>query len=1142
MKKILIATIGLLIGTGTFAQSFHSVGPQNTEVATNVSEMDFKIENGVPYVFYVSASTNKGTVKKWDGTAWVNVGAPDFTASNPFDIDLEVDGNNVYVAYKFVSGGGTAGERLNVHRSLNGAAWGGMASYDYPSFGPGVMTCDHGRPYSLEVKYGMIRLAFFDQLDQDEFKYCNWNNGSSYFEPIASGLNLWDDDNDAVITELDVHIDDDGNEWYAASIIGMGFESNLYRRSGTSWANEGDIWGLASAESNKGVLIESYWDLPGDYIQLSVGAIRDNVTQNLYHAMFWNDPTPGWDNNYMVQNGGTLVTEFDMATNGSETFYYYKENGITYLQESDRDGSDVSNWNEPGTAGLKSNLKVETKPNGRPVIAYIQNGDVFVMEEWNPVSFNMSDPEMCSGTTETFTGHITVSSQNLDNTDLTWDVTPDQLAVMHTANVSGSFPDYDLTLGNYFQASNVNVEINVEIFDEFGSLDNDNQYTVLVKANDSVASYLTNNQICLNHGPANLMDFVSPQGGIFQGPIQPNGVFNPMLAGTGNHGITYSIFNQSSGCFSSISIPVTVMPAPSASVITTDAACNDSTGTATVTASGGVGPYTYYWSTGADSLNLADLPSGQYFVQVTDNNGCMATGVANVGNLSVNLVANVTGVNCPDDNNGSIDLTVAGVGPFDILWSNGYGTEDITALVPGFYDVTVTDANGCTGTGTYEVTGPSEFQISAVKTNAGCAASDGTITLTVSGGDGNYTYQWYDENNTAIGTNSNAYTSASGGLYTCEITDGNGCMTTWTGVVNENGAPVVTINSVTNASCSNDGAIDMSYTTAATLDYIDWSNGASTEDISNLAPGTYAVWVVDQNGCTGMGEATVYASAPETPQICVVTVDSITTSNVVVWEKPVTSDISHYNIYREGSQAGQYMRIDSVLYSEDSEYNDLVASPMVRSWRYKISAVDNCGNESALSDYHKTIHATINLGLGGNINLLWDAYEGLTYTSISCWRNTDVNGFELLWTNPSTQFSFTDTPPSTTDLDYVLGFPLGTTCSSSLLKAQDYNGTRSNRSAGIFNGSGLGLDENEVTDFAVMVFPNPSNGNFQVRLTGTANGQFEYQILDVRGRVILKGTKVQRQFDMDLSSLESGIYYMNIQNNGTMKTEKLIIK
>ncbi|MEZ4936140.1 MAG: T9SS type A sorting domain-containing protein [Crocinitomicaceae bacterium] len=1140
MRKLLFA-LALLTGTLASTQTFQKVGSASLPVASSVIEMDFDIENGVPYVFYVTSSTNKGTVKKWNGLVWETIGTPDFTSSDPFELDIEVEGTTVYVAYKYVQGTGATSDRLGVHR-YEGASWIGMSSYFYPGLGSGPMTCDHNRPFDLEVEYSNVRLAFFDEYQQNKFKYTTWNNTLGYFNEVAASLDLNDDDNDIVINELKVHLDADGYEYYACSVVGMGFESLLFRRSGASWTSYGDIWGAASSESNKGVDMVSYWDSNGDYIEVSVGAIRDDASKKLYHANFYSDPTPGWQMNYTQINSTTNVSEFNMAANSSETFYFYNQSSVAYLDEVDHFGNNVSTYTNFGISGTKSNLRVDTRYDGRPVLAFLVSGNLWVVEEWSPVSFTMTDPETCSGQTEVFTSHVTVSSSNLDNSDLSWIVTPDQPNVMHSSTITGFYPDFDLNLGTYYQSSNVTVELDVQIFDETNALNYDNQFYPLVKANDSIINYFTASQICRNNGPISFMDYVYPLGGIFSGTIASSGNFSPILAGVGAHTISYTTYNAISGCSNSLNIPIQVVGAPVATVVATNASCNDSTGTATVAAAGGASPYTYYWNTGADSVNLADLPAGQYFVTVTDNNGCMATGVGNVGNTSINLLANVSTLNCATDNNGSIDLTVAGVGPFDILWSNGYGTEDITGLVAGMYDVTVTDANGCTATETYEVTAPDEMQVTASISNASCGATDGQIALAVSGGNGTYTYQWFDEDNNAVGSNSPTFSNAFGGFYTCQISDGNGCGYTWTGVVNDNGAPVVTINSVTNASCSNDGAIDMSYTASAALDHIIWSNGAGTEDISGLAPGNYAVWVVDVNGCTGMGNVTVNPQLPATPQICVVTVDSITTSNVVVWEKAVTSNISHYNIYREGSQAGQYLKIDSVLYSEDSEFNDLVASPMVRSWRYKISAVDNCGNESAKSAYHKTIHATINLGLGSNINILWDSYEGLSYSSWSCWRYTTTNGFELIWTNSSNVFSYTDTPPSTQGLDYVIGFPLGTTCSSSLLKAQDYNGTRSNRSAGVFNGSGLGIEENEATDFDVVVFPNPSSGNFQVRLTGTANGTFDYQIIDITGKIIEDGNQTQRSFDMDLTNLESGIYYLNIINNGLVKTSKLIIQ
>lgn len=672
---------------------------------------------------------------------------------------------------------------------------------------------------------------------------------------------------------------------------------------------------------------------------------------------------------------------------------------------------------------------------------------------------------------------------------------------------------------------------------EFGSTTISQNQTVEIMSTVSANSPAP---ICINNGLFNLNNAVSTIGGIFEGNgLVNNNTFDPQEAGVGSHTYSYAVFVASEGCFDSAFFDITVYDVPTASMSATDAGCSDSTGTASVSVNGGTSPYTYYWNTGADSLNLSGLPPGLYNVTVTDNNGCMTNGVANVGNTSVTLAGTVGNATCFGGNDGSIDLTITGTGPHNILWSNGMSTEDITGLSKGPYDVTVIDANGCEATGTYFVGSASEIQVGLTLGDASCGSSDGTASASASGGTAPYTISYFDDQNNPLNPPLNTLDP---GSYIVNVIDNLGCEVTENFVISATGGPMITLNQTTNASCNDDGSIDISISTPGSITSINWSNGEMTEDISNLAPGLYTVEVEDNSGCISLLDVTVEPQLPATTEICVVTVDSVTTTNLIVWEKPVSTSISHFNIYREGSQLGLYQKIDSVLYTDDSEYNDQVASPMVKSWRYKISTVDNCGNESALSDYHKTIHMTINQGLGGNINLIWDAYEGLTYTSFNCWRHTNSNGFELLWTNPSNIFSYTDIPPSMGGLDYVIGFDLPAPCTSSLLKAQDYNGTRSNRSAGVFNGSGLGIEESDLTDFDINLFPNPNNGSFRVHITGISNGNFDYQILDTRGRMVSEGTKSNRVFDLNLNTLERGIYYMNIWNNGVVNTQKIVIQ
>ena len=211
---------------------------------------------------------------------------------------------------------------------------------------------------------------------------------------------------------------------------------------------------------------------------------------------------------------------------------------------------------------------------------------------------------------------------------------------------------------------------------------------------------------------------------------------------------------------------------------------------------------------------------------------------------------------------------------------------------------------------------------------------------------------------------------------------------------------------------NNDGEIQI-IDVGGNIQTYTWSNGQNTQNITNLAPGDYWLEATGTNGCTSVFNATVDAALPIPVDICLVTVDTNTNTNLIVWEKPVTNTIESFNIYRETSQAGLYQFIGNVPYTDESLYNDLVASPSVRSWRYKISSVDACGTESEISENHKTIHLVINLGLGSDINLSWDSYEGFVFPEFIIKRHTDVDGWTTLTTMPVNLFTYTDTPPTT---------------------------------------------------------------------------------------------------------------------------------
>ncbi|WP_283639602.1 glycine-rich protein [Mesonia mobilis] len=330
---------------------------------------------------------------------------------------------------------------------------------------------------------------------------------------------------------------------------------------------------------------------------------------------------------------------------------------------------------------------------------------------------------------------------------------------------------------------------------------------------------------------------------------------------------TYNVtVTDSKGCTATESVEIQQPAMLSASGVATDVSCNGgNNGTIDLTVVGGTPPYTFAWSNTATTEDLSGLEANTYNVTVTDANGCTTTESIEVTEPTLLIASAIaTNVSCNGGNNGTVDLTVTGgIAPYTFTWSNTATTEDLSGLSAGIYEVSVTDANGCTTTESIEVTEPTLLITSATVTNVSCnGGNNGTIDLTVTGGTTPYTYAW---SNTATTEN---LSGLEAGTYDVTVTDANGCTSTSSVAVTE--PTVLSVNSVaTNVSCNggNNGAIDLTVTGGIAPYTFAWSNTATTEDLSGLEAGTYDVTVTDANGCTATESVTIIVADIEAPVV-----------------------------------------------------------------------------------------------------------------------------------------------------------------------------------------------------------------------------------------------------------------------------------
>jgi gliding motility-associated-like protein len=285
----------------------------------------------------------------------------------------------------------------------------------------------------------------------------------------------------------------------------------------------------------------------------------------------------------------------------------------------------------------------------------------------------------------------------------------------------------------------------------------------------------------------------------------------------------------------------------------------NSTALASVTASSGIGPYTYSWNTVPVQITATatGLPAGNYTVTVVDSTGCSSSQnfIITQPPLLTAAIPSLSNVSCFGATNGTASASAAGgTGAYTYTWNSvpvQYGIT-ATSLAAGNYTVTIHDANGCTATQNVAITQPPLLTaVIPAHTNVSCnGGANGTATASAAGGTGTYTYTW----NSVPVQNGTMATSLAAGSYTVTIQDANGCTATQSVVITQPTLLIAAIPSFTNVNCfggSNGTATATS--SGGTPGYtFSWNTVPvqNTANATGLAAGNYTVTVTDNMGCS----------------------------------------------------------------------------------------------------------------------------------------------------------------------------------------------------------------------------------------------------------------------------------------------------
>jgi gliding motility-associated-like protein len=542
------------------------------------------------------------------------------------------------------------------------------------------------------------------------------------------------------------------------------------------------------------------------------------------------------------------------------------------------------------------------------------------------------------------------------------------------------------------------------------------------RCNTFQASASSTNVTCF--GGANGTATATPINGVgpfnFQwnsNPVQNNPVATNLNAGV--YQVTVS--DLSNGCVHIVNVTIT-QPTQLYATTTQNnvTVIGGNNGSATVNPFDGAPPYTFLWSNGQTTQTINNLVAGTYSVTVTDLNGCATTNSVVINEPPCNnLTAAVypTTVTCNGGSDGSASVNVLfSNNPLTYLWSNGATTPTISNLPAGAYSVTVTDSLNCQTFVQFTITEPSPLSINAAASNITCFGyQNGTLELFVSGGTFPYTYVW--SNGLAV----QDQIDLGAGTYSVIVTDANGCTASTTGIITEPSL-ILAIPTITNALCNgdNNGVIDLQVSGGnGGYTYL-WSNGQTTQDLSNLMSGLYSVTITDINGCIESSPFTYYV-----PQPSVVTATATLdcpipgSGQALVHVTPDGGNsINNYQVSFDNGSTFQPVGSYSILLPTDSAYQIQVTDslgctlpislPIGINPEVEISSINF---NPCIGDNVTSIPVTVNVtgGNGGPISISTNG--GITYLApgVNTVNLTTGNTYIIIARDSSNCTSSTDT-------------------------------------------------------------------------------------------------------------------------------------
>lgn len=297
-----------------------------------------------------------------------------------------------------------------------------------------------------------------------------------------------------------------------------------------------------------------------------------------------------------------------------------------------------------------------------------------------------------------------------------------------------------------------------------------------------------------------------------------------------------------------------------------------SDGSARAFVEGGTAPYSYLWSGGQTTETISDRLAGTYTVQVHDANNCPNSGSITLIEPPVLQVAIAIDnpVSCFGGTDGQISLSGTG-GAGTYSYSMGgvtYQPSNVFAgLDIGAKNLFLQDGNGCVVPIVETMTQPDVIAISFQNiVDAQCNDPVGSARAVVVGGNGGYSYNWFDDTSNQPMNTGETLVNAIASVYRVEVLDSKNCPASNVVAVSSIGGAVFNVENIVGVTCYgfSDGSAEAVVSSGIEPYSYTWSDGQTQPIASNLLAGNYFATVTDGLGCRTIKPLVISSPAPMT--------------------------------------------------------------------------------------------------------------------------------------------------------------------------------------------------------------------------------------------------------------------------------------